>query len=473
MRFILLIWLILWTSPAFSRKTLIKGEAPSYAGKTIVFYEYEERILSNTKKVFEIIPDKDGIFRTETDISEIKYLFTTLESCIYYFYAIPGKTHHIEIPAPLLKTPEQKANPYFSHIPVHINVNVSGTISNENCEGLNEAIRKFDHAFDPFYHEHILRYYSPLQSREKADSFLLASISQEPVCCHEFYEEYTHFRKGILEFSEYQYNRDKLIETYFAGKRASLCNPAWWDLFNTVFEKYFSVIAGEEQFNDLYRYIAASDYISLDNILKNASALENDTLRGLIIIKEIHSEFFQGFFSQQVLSALLDSVAVNSNSVLCRNLAGTVKKYNTQLLKGSTAPEFSVIEAGGGKYSSTDMLGKYVYIGFCNPHFPQCIKEFEYLRYLHNKHNKYLVIITVFDNISGTDLKTIKEENNYPWLITSNTMKGEVFSDFNVRAVPQFFLIAPDGTLALTNCPLPSEGFERILFSVMRSRGDI
>ena len=134
---------------------------------------------------------------------------------------------------------------------------------------------------------------------------------------------------------------------------------------------------------------------------------------------------------------------------------------------------FIVIDKNEKIYKPEDFKGKYVYLGFCKPNSVNCMKEFEYLRYLERRFSNHLSIITVFDNISSDDLKSIVEQYNYPWHVTRSLEKGSVYNDYNVRATPLFFLIAPDGNLLLSPAPVPSEGFEQMLISLMRRRGDI
>lgn len=473
MRFLITIFLFLYQATAFSQTTVIYGTAKKYKGETIIFYEFIDKIIDTRNEIFLIIPDDNGDFNVEIELTNTKFLVTEYGALTYYFYAEPGKTYKISLPDPQLKSPAQEANPFFIPSLVHLEVASVNNITNEDCLELNNGILQFDNIFESFYNKQILRYYSTIQNRSKLDSFNIALKSFKPVCNSAFYNDYVNYKNGILEFTVNQFNLDYLINKYFTDKPVLLSNPSWWILFDKVYDKYFSFLANQQEFNNIYRIITSSDYFALENLLIKEKSLRNDTLRELILIREINSEFFQGSFSQNVLTALLDSVAEASEIQLSRNLAMEVKSRNTRLLPGSAAPSFLVTDQNGNVHKLEDFKGKYIYLGFCIPNSVNCMKEFEYLRYLERKFNKQLSIITVFDNISSDDHKLFVEQYNYPWHVTRNMEKGFLYKDYNVRAIPLFFLIAPDGTLLLSPAPAPSEGFEQNLVSYMRRRGDI
>ena len=191
------------------------------------------------------------------------------------------------------------------------------------------------------------------------------------------------------------------------------------------------------------------------------------------MISELHKLFFDRTFPQTTLPSLLDSISLHSASLLCRELSEAVKLKNTRLLPGATAPSFLLTDAFGELYTSDTFSGKYIYLGFCNPDSPGSMKEFEYLQYLHLKHNKFLAVITVFDELPIQELESIREKFGYEWLLTKSHQPNQAQKKYNVFATPQFFLIGPDGAIALSPAPLPSEGFENALFLVMRKKGDI
>ena len=464
---------ILCPLATFSQNTIITGSTSQFTGEKLIFYEFNERILHTRTEVFEIIPDEKGVFIAEFEIEETKFLFTDYGAFRYYFYAEPGVSYSMVLPALQKKSPAQEANPFFIPSTIPLEVRLQSIEKNNLCLELNDAIRGYDNAFEPFYNSQILRYYSAGNSRIKSDSFNLATIPSLPLCNAEYFSEYTHFKRGILEFTVSQFDLNQIINVYFADKPVRLSNPAWWDLFEKVFDRYFSFLVKKPGFENLYLLMDDNNYSSLDSLLKMDTSLQNDTLRGLVLIREIHHEFFDGSLAQTTLAALLDSVTEKSNAIPCRNLAREVKQKNTKLLPGSASPSFQVIEASGERYNEENFRGKYIYLGFCHPNSITCMKEFEYLKYLGKKYTKQLTIITVFDDIRPEELRTIKEQNNYSWLLTGNEKNGDVFDDYGVRATPQFFLIAPDGTFLLSPAPMPSEGFERVFFSIIREKGDL
>ncbi len=470
---LILICFLLIPLNLLSKNTVINVKAPSYKGKELIFYAYTEKILYRKKEVFRIHPDENSYFRTEIKLNTVTYLFSEHEGCKFFFYAEPGNTYHLTFPEPCIKSPEDKTNPFFKPAPVHLNVQSESIIDTGSCIELNEAIRLYDKAFDPFYNSQLLRYYTIESNREKLDSFNIQPQLPGSPCNDEYFSQYVKYKTGILEFTVDQPGINQLIINYFTSSPVLTHVPSWWELFNMVFDKYFTLLNNSRNFKDLFETIASSDYQALNILLKKDPGLKNDTIRELVLIKELHNIFPEGYISHSVLSALLDSISLQSTSSLCRELSEAVKLKNIKLLPGAPAPSFILRDLSGVTYSSGDFKDKYLYIGFCNPNSLSCIKEFEYLQYLHQKHNKHLAIVTVFDELSFEELKIFKEINNYRWLLTKSVVPYQFQQDYNIKVGPQFFLIGPDGNIALSPAPLPSENFEKVLFSVMRKRGDI
>lgn len=471
-RFIL-IWFLIIPAKLLAQKSIIKVNAPGYSGKEIIFYEYFERILNQKKEVFRIYPDEKGFSTTEIELKEVKYLFTELEGYRFFFYAEPYQVYTLNFPAPYEKSLENKLSPFFSPVPIHLNVLTVPSKISENCVELNDAIRNYDNSFNPFYDTQLLNYYSFHQNRENLDSFNLTIKSSCPPCNEEYYSQYVRYKKGILDFTVAQYNINELITDYFTNNPVALSVPPWWELFTMVFDKYFTYLSSGRDFDGLFRIITAGDYWALDELLSKAPGLKNDTIRTLVMISELHKLFFDRTFPQTTLPSLLDSISLHSASLLCRELSEAVKLKNTRLLPGATAPSFLLTDAFGELYTSDTFSGKYIYLGFCNPDSPGSMKEFEYLQYLHLKHNKFLAVITVFDELPIQELESIREKFGYEWLLTKSHQPNQAQKKYNVFATPQFFLIGPDGAIALSPAPLPSEGFENALFLVMRKKGDI
>ena len=457
---------------SFSQVTTIKGHSPEYAGTPVVFYGYIERIFNTRNKVFEIIPDAEGHFKANFQLNETKYLFAEAGDLIYFFYAEPNKSYHITLPIPQEKSQQNLQNPYFIPSEIHLIAETYDSEKDNDCQDINDAIREYDKAFIPFYDTQLLLYHSPVYSRERLDSFQLTVMPEQTICNEDYYSLYRFYNTGLLEFTVNQFNINELKAKYFENKPVSASVPSYWELFNKIFDKYFSQLTRKEEFKELYKYIASGDFTAIEKLLRGDPALMNDTIRELVLLKEINNEFHEGYFSKPILTSLLDSIALNSSSDLYRELSLYVKKRNTRLLPGSIIPELLLTDTSGNTFNITELSGKFIYLGFCNPGLIECQKEFEYLRYFHQNFKDRLIIITAFNNISLEELNKLAIANNYQWMLTLLAEPESAIRNFNIKALPMFYFIDHDNRFIESPANLPSAGFEKVLFRTLRSMGE-
>jgi L-2-hydroxyglutarate oxidase LhgO len=70
-------------------------------------------------------------------------------------------------------------------------------------------------------------------------------------------------------------------------------------------------------------------------------------------------------------------------------------------------------------------------------------------------------------------MKRFVESKNYPWTVLHYGNQEEILKKYNVKVMPAYFFITPDGKLSLSPAPSPSEKIEWKIFQIMKKRGDI
>lgn len=127
------------------------------------------------------------------------------------------------------------------------------------------------------------------------------------------------------------------------------------------------------------------------------------------------------------------------------------------LKAGDTCPDFTYQDVNGKSYSLADFAGKYIYLDmwatWCGP----CKKEIPFIKTLEEKmHGKNIVFVS---------LSVDKEKEKWVEFLKNNKMTGiqlhnggdRGLSDaFNVRFIPRFILIGPDGNVVNPAAGKPS-----------------
>jgi hypothetical protein len=92
---------------------------------------------------------------------------------------------------------------------------------------------------------------------------------------------------------------------------------------------------------------------------------------------------------------------------------------------------------------------------------------------LYEKHKDRLEIITVIVDNDDDVINGFLERSNYKWVFLHYGNQSSVIREYDVRAFPTYYLIDPEGKLAISPAPSPGEEFEARFFNLLRSRGEL
>jgi hypothetical protein len=464
--FSVLILVQLITRTSFAQGDIsISGRDKQYAGHTLEFYVYTERIFDTRHVLATTTADADGVFTVSFPLDKTRPVYCQTPLYTAILYAEPGSSYHIGLPPLPGQNDETGSNPF--HIPP-----LWQTVPDGETSGLNKSIRDFDALFDPFLDRQILRYYNSGLSKEKLDSFTVANtpfLSSD----NEYLRSYCEYKMAILGFTTSRFSQKDLYEKYLKDRPALVNLPPWWEFFNLYYDRYFSSLANRSGFSQVYSLAGNDDYSGLTSLLKNDPALQQDNIREWVILKELHNAFYENGLPLAVLNSLCDSISVGSHDNLTKSLAATMKKEAASLLSGNIPPEAKVYSKGNDTLDLSLLRGKYFYFGFCSLDNLESLQEFEYLKYFSSKYGKYLDIFILLPEAERDRSEAFAYENSIPWKFWFYPAAGSIIKDYKVRNFPVFYLLDRDGKLIGSPATLPSAGFEQQLFAILKSRKEI
>ena len=463
----LLLLLLAGTISLYGQKVSVQGCAPEYAGLELSFYRYTDRISNSTSNLTKVKLPGDGCFAFDYVLEEITQVFVDLGSVRGYFFVEPGKSYHLILPpySPLREA--DKLNPFFKPEEVHLGVEES------NPGELNYLIGTFDAVYNAEYNRAVKKAIAT-KGLVEVDS-LLSHLDTLYASCHNaYFDNYRLYRMGFLEQMTVHRKARALSNAYFLNKPVLYSNPAYMELFNKVYDRYFIFYTRTRMGKDLAAAISQKrSFASLKQSLRHNEVLSNDTLMEAVILKSLHDGFYDDKFSRSSMLVILDSLYFNTTIPEHRVIAQNIREKVTKLLPGFVPPKFELYDLKGQKHSLDEFRGKYVYLNFGTSASYACLQEFKGIAGVAKKFEKHLVVVSIMTDESEAELKSFVEQTGYDWLFLQYKNKPEVITDFDVRAYPSFFVIGPDGRILMSPAAAPSEKFELKFFELLRSRGEL
>jgi hypothetical protein len=457
--------------------TNLTGKAPSYAGEEIAFYSYSNMISFREVEIGSCFVNDSGLFECNIDLDETRLIFANLGIYNCFLYAEPGYHYELKLPEKRTKTEAEAMNPYFENISIHLVVKVTGSGKDEDLpepgQELNFLIRTFNDSFYPYYYKYVINALAYQPDRKEIEK-VIADLT-EPYNGYDkpYFTQYMEYRTGLLEHHAARKGNREIIDNYFKDRSFLYYNPAFMELFNEIFTDYFDLYMQENPESNLY-YIVNREQ-SLDKLresIRKDKALSDKTMQEFVIIKSLYDAFYNDRFSKSAIIILMDSLHAETENEFHQMVLSDIKFEITKLAIGFNPPPFELYGHDSTLIRLDDFSGEYVYLGFCNSFSYACIKEFELLKDLNSRYEKYLKIVTILIDDSFETMLNLVQSNNYSWTFLHYSHHPEILDDYDIKGYPTYFLIDKNGTLLASPAISPAEGFERYLYNILRSRNE-
>ena len=444
----------------------IYGQDTSYSNTELIFFKYSDGISESETEIARCKVKDNGMFSLTFNIDQTTFVFSYLGIYRVHLYAEPGSSYEVILPPRQEKGLQDFLNPYFSPTIIHL------ATKQYNEKELNTLIRMFNDAFLPYYNKHILDIhdksdFSELDKNiEKMDKPFSSSKNI-------FFNEYRKYRYGLLRYLAYQQKSKSISDEYFKNQPVLYHNPAYMELFNKVYDKYFERFSRTEPGKQIDNDIEIQNLDSLRKTLSSDEVLGTGDLLDMVILKGLHDEFYNDHYSRSSLLAILDTLISTTTNPDLKQTAESIRKKTTKLLVGFRPPEFSLYDKDSNLVSLESLKGKYVYLNFCSCFSYTCLNEFASLKTLYDKYKDRLQIVTILVDNDENVIKSFLARSNYQWEFLHYGNQSTIIKDYDIRAFPTYYLIDPEGKLVLSPSPSPTEDFEAHFFKVLRARGEI
>lgn len=464
--------LLFLSSYSYSQNTIIHGTSKEYAGEIIPVRMVINPITGKSISLDTIVVHESGYFSAEIEIEELNWIEMDLGIYKCVLMVGPGYLYQVTLPTRREKTEQEIRSPFFEPIVHHLRVSAEVSDQDANAPDLNTEIFKFDTLIFRINAEQLVA-----RSRQKPypiDTLLLSIEESYKNTPSLYFSKYRKYRYGLIQINSGNKSLKDIYNNYLSVDYPEFQNPAYLDLFDKMYEKFFYFFSRTKEGENLNRVVNLEhNHKALRKELRKHNSIPNDTIADLVILKEVSGSYYKDFFYKEALLMILDSIIADPSIPAYSEYAKDIKADISNLMIGTNPPEISLLDQTEKRISLVDFGEKYILLVFCTPDNYSCMKEYPFLNALHKKHGEYLEIVTVMITESISNMQEFMENNRYEWTSLFYENSEELLQSYNIRVYPTCYLIGPDGKLIQSPATLPTEGLEQQLFRIMRARGDL
>ena len=397
-----------------------------------------------TSEEFKIttVDGKDSIVRTGTN-----------KHRMFYLYLKPGDSVNLKVDVE--------------------NIEETLALSGEGVDN-SLFVNKEDKEFNSYKHRYLRNWYNvanrkPNDYKENVDKLLEKKLhyldsfaSARDLSAHlkELYE--IEYKSGAVSA---KINYPQIHSSYNDGKKVDLPED-YYDFLNEVsFDQKISDY-GIGYFYNLRSYLSKKYELAKQNQNEQKEFYEwTETELPEDVRYEFMAYALGGDFSRRLYDEFGEDSEYPEMSKVVKN------KYRDLegMLEGNPAPELTLEDSEGNEVHLADLQGKYTYIDlwatWCGP----CIKEIPSIQELekdyHGK-NIQFVSISVDDEKDHEKWKSFVSERNLTGiqLIADKEADSIIKKSFNIKSIPRFIFLDPEGKIIDATAPFPSDPLLKEVF---------
>lgn len=460
--FYLLFLFIITTSHA--QNVVIKGLAKNYAYKEIGVWLNNDYISNTQKQLTYSVIDSAGNFLLEFNSKEIQYVTLKVEKNISSLYIEPDGNYEV-----LLFPPDSTTyqNPNLEH-------DVKLSIKLKSKTEINALTMDYDKRFDDFLTADYIAFLKRTP-QAKIDSFKLAMKEFYSTVNNAYFKDYITYTIASIEQNT-KVSEKKLVTDYITGKPILYNNPEYMNFFNAFFKQrlqdfMMTKTGGPAAFQISDR----GSFAGTIELLKRDPLLQNDTIREMVLIKGLYESYYDNSFKRPGIISVLQQLTEESIIAEHKKIARNILNSFSKLKPGGKAPFFELPDKTGATHSLDELrTKKYVYVMFYNSTCSSCQQQMKIIPSLIKTYGERITFVSISTDKTNADLKNFQIKNpKYSWLFLYDNSLGKLKSDYEIRSMPAYFLIDPEGRFIQVPAESPDEDIDRAFYDIVKPKAKV
>ena len=449
-------------------RTVIRGTTtPERYGAALELRTSTDGLTNAETVLANAAVGSQGEFRFDFTPAFAGAVFIPLDAVNGFMFVEKNKTYNIALPPLQKRTRAELFNPYFRPAAMIL------SIVEPDKNDLTVQISAFEDTFDQYY----MRSLVSKGNRDSIGVFIEQMQLQTGVSKSRFLEDYKKFRYALLAFMvtaerpEWALsfiNQTDIDEAY--------ASPAFWEAFNLIFDNFFSAFPLEPEQQDIEHALRQKDMEMMNEILKVTFEIKSETLRQLVIINGLLDLYNRDTPDEKkdierraALLSMLEQYSRSGLTAQNSNIAQAVIAKLKKINVGEPAFNFHLPDERGKMVSLSDFAGNYVYLHFVNAFITSSKRDLQVLSQFEKRYPNFKVV-NIYVYNAAEDLQAILPEfkrgmTNLHW-----NNNAALLDEYEVRNIPTFYLIGPDGKFVFSPAPSPGEGFEEKFSKMMMDK---
>ncbi len=439
----------------------IKGSAPAYAYQEISVWTTNDYISNTQRQLTYSGIDSAGNFLLELSAKAIQYVTLKIEKHIASMYIEPDATYEVLMYPPDSTTYQ---NPNLEH-------DVQLSIKLKSKTEINALTMDFDKRFDDFF-----SFYYPSfvarTAKPAIDSFKLVIQEYYKDVKNPYLNTYVEYAIASLE-EKIKGNKKKLFATYLEKRPIQYTNVEYMNFFNTFFKQKLQTFSLTKEGDPLlFQINDRGSYAGAMSVLQRDAFLKNDTLRELVLLKGMHESYYDGTFKRSSIVPVLQQIMEESKLPEHRQIASNILNSFSKLKPGAMAPSFSLPDKTGHTASLDELRAqKYVYLTFFDHNCSECLQQMKVLPALKKVYGERIIFVSITTDKTNAELKNFCAKNpQYDWVFLYDNSNGSLKRNYEIKMLPSYFLINPEGRFIQVPAEAPNADIERTFYDIVKPK---
>jgi peroxiredoxin len=436
----------------------LRFSAPAYAGSSFTFYTIPNFLTDKQEIVAEGVVDEKGEFKAEFNIESTIPIYSEFGVYKGWFVADPGVSYDLVLPP---KEEKKSSNPFFKPIPRMLG------IKNPSPESTNLLIDDFTRQYNFLMSRNMnqIFYRRSLETSEKVIDTLKTKFAETT---NVYFEQFKTYKYAMIKYMALIQDPTPVIEEFFINQPILYSQPEYCELFDKLFTKYLQYATQQVDGQKTSVMLNSGSYDQLIDWLTVDVGFDQ-SISEAIILKGVKPLFYSKKFNTVGLFNILQKITEGSSSEIHKTTSNKIFNELARTMYGALAPELSLLDINGNLINWENFEGKYVYLCFTRSDNEKFLPHKELMSGFYQTYQKNLALVVVIEDEDFEKNAEALKAEGFEWTVLRGMTRREIYDSFNVRIMPTYFLIDPQGRMAGSQAPWPDENFEMQFSNILKA----